>query len=188
MGELHAWVDESMRATGVPVPVYLLGAAIARKDVTPFVDRLRRLAPRGGKLHWRDLGERGRAAVAREILTEEIQHVIVIASPLTPGGQERARGRCFERLLWELERRSVQDVVVESRSDRQDRSDLRRVDGLRSRMIVSREMRVEWRPGGEVPMLWVPDDVLGMVGDAYRDEVDIGHRASALITRIYIPV
>ena len=58
---MKAWVDESAHETGVPTPMYLLGASLTDDAAQQGVsDALQGLAPRGGKLHWRDLGDQGR--------------------------------------------------------------------------------------------------------------------------------
>lgn len=148
--------------------MYLLGASIASSSVTlDAAEMLRRQAPQNQKLHWRDLGDRGKNQVRTLIPKLGLSHIVIVATPLTPSGQEHARGKCFERLMWELGERSVREVRIESRSPHQDKTDLRRIDGLRSRGIVPTKMRVEWMPGIEDPLLWAPDIVIGALGDEH---------------------
>lgn len=130
--QLHAWVDESMRTTGVRTPVYLLGASIGVATIRDRAEPvLRRLAPRGKKLHWRELGDAGKATVIEILPTLGLRHLVVVGMPLDGVRQERARGRCFTRLMWELTQRHVAHVSIESRSATLDAKDRRRVDGLR---------------------------------------------------------
>jgi hypothetical protein len=100
--------------------------------------------------------------------------------------QERARGRCFERLLWELDQAGVTKVVFESRTPHQDRTDRRRVDGLRGRGVITGELRAEWRRGAEEPLLWAPDIVLGALGDARVAGTELDARVAASIQEIVI--
>lgn len=166
--------------------MYLLGASIAEAEDGEASVLLRRHAPRNGKLHWRDLGVDGKTKVRELIPRLGLRHVVVIAAPLAASRQERARGRCFERLLWELSRRSVSSVIVEARSPQQDRTDLKRVDGLRARAVIPRTMRVSWVPGVKEAMLWAPDIVIGALGDAHVAGVDVPAGLRETVTEVRI--
>ena len=51
-----AWGDESVRKTGVPSPMYLMGACVCDDTETETRQRLALLKPKGArKLHWRDM-------------------------------------------------------------------------------------------------------------------------------------
>lgn len=93
---MRAWVDESAREDGVALPMYLLGSSLTNVDAEQEAsEMLQSLAPRGRKLHWRELGDRGRAEAADLLPALGIRHVVVIAAPLRPDvKQERARGDC----------------------------------------------------------------------------------------------
>lgn len=49
-----AYGDESVRRSGVPDPVYLLGAYITDEGQSDLADALSVYVRQGGKLHWRD--------------------------------------------------------------------------------------------------------------------------------------
>jgi hypothetical protein len=68
----------------------------------------------------------------------------------------------MERLLAELELRSVRMVVAESRGPG-DRLDRLLVDTLRAKGAVGSAVRVEHAPGPTEPLLWVADTVCGAV-------------------------
>lgn len=106
--------------------------------------------------------------------------------PLAAPRQERAWGRCFERLLWELSQRPVSRVIVEARSSQQYRTDLRRVDGLRPRAEIHEAMRVSWIPGVKDAMLWAPDIVIGALGDAYVAGADVPAGLREIVTKVRI--
>lgn len=182
---MYAWVDESIRTVGEPM--YLLGASITSPEsYDTAAEVLTRFAPRGNKLHWRDLGEAGKKPVIDAIPELCLHHVVVIGAPMIDIRQERARGRCFERLLWELDQAGVTKVVFESRTPHQDRTDRRRVDGLRGRGVITGELRAEWRRGAEEPLLWAPDIVLGALGDARVAGTELDARVAASIQEIVI--
>lgn len=116
-----------------------------------------------------------------------IQHVVVIAAPLGPHvKQERARGRCFERLLWELASLDVDQVTFESRSAAQDKVDRRRVDGLRGRQLIPQSLYADWVPGLTQPLLWSPDLLLGAVGDARANDLSLPSELASLVTEVRI--
>ena len=183
---MRAWVDESIRVDRAPAPMYLLGASIIETEAeADIVSALRSRAPRAGKLHWRELGDRGRAGVLTLLPTLQIDHLVVIAAPLRPEIRiERARGQCIERLLWELALREVASVTFESRSPAQDKADRRRVDGLRSRRLIPDELFVDWVPGVSEPLLWAPDLMLGAVGDARANCQPVPAELAPLLTEV----
>ena len=143
-------------------------------------------APRGKKLLWRDLGDAGKKTVQQVIPRLDLNHVIVIGTPLVGIKQERARGLCLERLLWELDQRCVSRIFLESRGEALDLSDRRRIDGLRARHALNRETRVDWMRGEIDPMLWSPDIVLGTLGDAHVHHDELPEQITRLITEVTI--
>lgn len=185
---MRAWVDESARKDGAALPMYLLGASLTSVDVEQdAAEMLQALAPRGRKLHWRELGDRGRAKAADLLPNLGICHVVVIATPRHLGvKQERARGLCFERLMWELAERGVDQVTFESRSSAQDRTDRRRIDGLRGRRLIPQSLRADWVPGPTQPLLWSPDLLLGVVGTARASGGPLPAELATLVTEIRI--
>ena len=185
---MRAWVDESALQSRVDVPMYLLGASLTSTEHEISISSdLRCRVPRGKKLHWRELGDRGKTEARSLLSTLPIEHVIVIAGPLRDGvKQERARGQCIERLLWELSERMVDTVTFESRSPAQDRADRRRVDGLRGRQYISTSMHVQWTPGATEPLLWLPDLIVGAVGDARAHNRRLAAELNPTITEISI--
>lgn len=112
-----------MRIRGAEVPIHFLGASIGSSEPAEAPVLLRQLAPRGNKLHWRDLGANGKARAAALLPQLGLRHVVVSAAPLVPAKQERARGLSFERLLWELAQRApdlVRGALGDAYVDRVD--------------------------------------------------------------------
>lgn len=159
-----AWGDESVRMVGEP-PFYMLGVCLLGGLDDPGIERLASLKPAGSrKLHWRDMGR----VLQRESLcilnSIERADIVVIASPLNGRRQERARRKCLEALLPELERRGIERVVLESRKQSSDRHDLDYVDYAKGARLVS-SIRVEHEDGAFEPRLWIVDQMLGAMGD-----------------------
>ncbi|QNA91569.1 MULTISPECIES: hypothetical protein [unclassified Microbacterium] len=163
---LQAWGDESFRTAGVERPSYLLGAAVA--DVSHCEDmraELQRLPRRGPKLHWRDQDRRARDASIAAISGFDAYHVIVIAAPVDPRRQERARALCLERLAWQLDAQGVRLLTLEARPPQLMRRDLRTVDALRGKLALPEGLRIDHAQPSEEPMVWIADQVLGALGE-----------------------
>ena len=94
-----AWGDESVRKTGVPSPMYLMGACVCDDTETEPRQRLALLKPKGArKLHWRDMRPSLRGKVVDAMAAMDIDHVIVAAVPMSQWNTaERARRKCLER-------------------------------------------------------------------------------------------
>lgn len=172
MSVLHAWVDESIHTPGTEAPegMYVLAAAVAEPDACEATrDSLRALVPgRQERLHWRHEDETRRGKIAAAIAASGLASVVVVGVRLDASSQERARRKCMERLLWELEQWQVSTVWLESRTQTLNRSDLRLIDGWRSQGQVPASLRVEFGLPSQEPMLWVPDAVAGAVAAARK--------------------
>lgn len=166
-GGLQAWGDESMRTARTDRPAYLLGAAVADPAVCGDMrDTLRALPRRGPKLHWRQQDDRARDRAISRIGRFDVYHVVVVAAPIDPRRQERARALCLERLAWLLDRQGVQTLTLEARPAQLMRRDLRTVDALRGKHALPSGLRVGHSQPDTEPMLWVADQVLGALGEA----------------------
>ncbi|MGA4991456.1 hypothetical protein [Nonomuraea bangladeshensis] len=73
---------------------------------------------------------------------------------------ERARRRCLERLLIEIDQAGAAKVVIESRSPEQDQLDRGLLTGLRKATIVPKSLAVTWQPSIGEPLLWAADAVV----------------------------
>lgn len=163
----HAWGDESTRTVGVAQPMYLLGAAIADPaDCGEVRDRLRAVPHRGPKLHWHDADGRGRRVIQQAVTAILVEHLVVVATPADPRRPERARAKCLERMLYELDQRNVSRLIMESRTVSLNRRDLLLIERLRGSRRIPTAIRLDFELPSLEPMLWLPDQVLGMIGDA----------------------
>ncbi|MDQ0733524.1 hypothetical protein QFZ57_004383 [Arthrobacter sp. B1I2] len=165
--ELHAWVDESMRTVNVEEPLYMLGAAVADPSFCqPVREELRSMLRQGPKLHWRDMDDRSKKLSMNLLRPVDAAHVVVVAAPLDPRRQERARAKCMERLFAELGDLGVSSVFLESRTKSLNERDMRLVDKFRGSRAMPPTLRVEVQLPSLEPMLWIPDQILGAIGDA----------------------
>ncbi|MEX1908685.1 hypothetical protein L6241_10335 [Janibacter sp. Y6] len=163
-----AWGDESIRdLDGAGGGKYFLGAAIPEpQDCASIRERLLSLPRTERKLHWHSADDRRRRAIMRVVDSLPSQHVVIVAIPVDRNRQERARAKCLERMLYELDARGVAELVMEARTDALNRKDLRLVDQLRGSRRLTPSIRLNFgKPSGE-PLLWLPDQVLGAVGAA----------------------
>ena len=178
---LHAWGDESIRSHGLDAPASLLGASVVDSDdVEATREVLESLRPTNGKLHWHDLRRRERRRVGEAVEALEALHLVVIATPVDLRREERARAVCLERLGWELARHDVSLLTLESRASALIARDLRVVEALRGRRVIPKTLRVEHGDPRNEPMLWLPDQLLGMFGEAmttgkpFSDSITVG--------------
>lgn len=176
---LHAWVDESIH---VESGLYLVAAAIADpSDCEHHRDTARGLVRRvGGRLHWRDELPKAKLRIAETLGQLDIAHTIVVASPMDPRKQERARRKCLERLLPELEHIGVDQAWFETRTASLNTRDRAMVVALRGAGALAGRLRVDFADPRVEPMLWIPDVIAGAVGAARRGTP--GYRAALKAT------
>jgi len=183
---LCAWGDESIRFLGPDAPAYLLGASVLEPTDTDAIrDALRALHRSGRKLHWHDLDRSRRRAVTEVVVRARAVHIVVVARRIDLRRQERARARCLERLGWELGRLGVRRLTLESRAAALDARDRRTVDAARVRRAFPPGLRVEHGAPEADALLWLPDQVLGIVGRTLAADGDTS--ALALVVEVVEP-
>jgi hypothetical protein len=188
--ELHAWVDESMRPMDKNDRMYLLGAVVADPTCCDHARAaLKQALPRGArKLHWTDMGSREKRKVTDIVTTFDMAHLVVVGAPLDHRKQEHARAKCMERLLWELSEIPVNQVFLEERTKSLNERDMKLVRHLRGKKSIPSRLRVDVERPSVEPMLWVPDQVLGALGDAETDETTWLEKYNGAIERIDITI
>ncbi|MGE9784388.1 MULTISPECIES: hypothetical protein [Janibacter] len=161
-----AWGDESVRRqANEEGAVYFLGAAILDMDDYDTCRRTLLALPRSGpKLHWHDADDPRRRKIMAAVEGLPAQHVVVIATPTDPRRPERARAKCLERMLHELEGYGVTRLVMETRAPSLNARDLKVIERLRGAKRIPSSVRLEFGLPSEEPLLWLPDQVLGAVG------------------------
>lgn len=186
---MRAFVDESSSQRGPGLQEYLIAAALLEDDHEESArESLRPLLLRGQvKLHWSDESERRRREIVNAVATLGVLNVIVSHVSAPQRKTERFRRKCLEVLYYELAGAGVTEMTLESRSGSQDKSDRAHLVGLQNQGR-SKALRVEHRRGGEEPLLWVPDVVLGAINaarcghpvhlDALRDSIVLEERTA----------
>ncbi|MFT4189643.1 MAG: hypothetical protein QM621_13835 [Aeromicrobium sp.] len=181
---LHAWIDESVEVSHEGPGFYILAASVTQPSAENSLrNGLRDLVfPGQPRLHWRDENSRRRDTIVTAISTMDLKHLAVIA-PAEAKRQERARRKCLERLLYELDQTQVVRCWLESRQPASDRRDHYMVETLRGSQTISDHLRVAFTTPLDEPLLWLPDAVAGMtladqragtahwarrLGDSYR--------------------
>jgi hypothetical protein len=161
----RAYVDESLRLSA---RLYLMAAVFVDGDrAESHRAMLRGLLRRGQRrLHWRDEDDRRRAALITAVAELRPRGIVVIGAGMDPRHQERARRKCIERLLWNLDQRGVADAVFEQRNDDMDSRDREMVATLRGRWVIRTRLRVSWESPDVEPLLWLPDVIAGAMSMA----------------------
>ena len=82
--------------------MYLVAATMLPEHAS--LAQIEGLLPKGAaKLHWRDLGIKAQRESLQAIASLDSRSTIVVAAPINPHKQERARRKCLETLLPLLE-------------------------------------------------------------------------------------
>ena len=161
MSDRYAFVDESYI---VATRHYLLAAVVVREDMLDDVRASVRAVRRRRRdaFHWHGEFDRSRTAMLELIAATSDLQIVVVSRPVHPRRQERARARCTESLLAQLQvlHPPVRDVVFESRTDVLDRRDGARIEGLRASMRIGPGLRFSFATKAE-PLLWIADAVAG---------------------------
>jgi hypothetical protein len=161
-----------MRGATKDQGMYLLGAVVADPSACESTrDELRAVLPKGArKLHWTDMEDREKKQVTALVCGLDVAHMVVIGTPLDLKKQEKARAKCLERLLWELGEMQVSKVLLEHRTPSLNSRDMKLVDRLRGSQAMPKSLRVDIAQPSSEPMLWIPDQMLGAMGDAEAND------------------
>src|SRR5699024_2754930 len=92
-----------------------------------------------------------------------------VPAPAVAAKQDRARRKCLDRLLFELDQRDVIGLWLESRQAVLNRRDQETVEAARGSRIITRKLNVKHAQPVDEPMLWLPDAVAGMTTAVLRD-------------------
>lgn len=168
---MRAFVDESSCVRTISSQEYLVGAAIVTAgDCEALREELQTLLLPGQiKPHWTDESDRRRRTITQAIADLGSMHVVVAHLSGRNRKTERYRRKCLETLYYELGEADVLDVTLECRSDTQDKRDRAHIVSLQNKGWCP-GMRINHRRGGDDPLLWIPDAVLGAVNASYFGE------------------
>lgn len=82
---------------------------------------------------------------------------------------ERHRRKCLEQMYFELSEMHVHNVTLESRQEAQNRRDVAHIVALQGQG-QSAGIRLRHVRGGDDPLLWIPDAVLGALNSVHLGE------------------
>ena len=157
----RAFVDESHVAATAH---YLLAAVIVSEASAEALSAATAPVRRRGRapFHWYHELDVSRTAMIHHIAASSDLQVVVISRPVAPGRHERARARCMESLLAQLQSLDppVRHVVFESRTQVLDKRDAARIEGMRSSLRFLPVLRFSSETK-EQPLLWLADAVAG---------------------------
>lgn len=124
------------------------------------------LYQRQERLHWRDEEAPRRTKIAGAVGGLDLAATVVIGTPLAKSKQERARRKCLETLLPNLEAMGVTHVVMEERTPSLVEADKKMLLAIRGKKLITRAIHVETARPKDEPMLWLPDAIAGAFGAA----------------------
>ncbi|WP_255447706.1 hypothetical protein [Schumannella sp. 10F1B-5-1] len=124
------------------------------------------LLPGQIKVHWRDERDRRRFALVDAIRELEPVNVVIAHRSAPSRKTERFRRKCLEQVYIELSAMDTFDITLESRGASQDSQDRAHIVALQGQSMDAR-MRIAHQRGGDEPLLWIPDIVLGAVNSAH---------------------
>ena len=170
-GTLGAYVDESSCIRSETTQEYLIGAAILdAADEAAIREELRPLLLPGQiKLHWTDEQESRRRRIVSAIASLEPMNFIVAHLSQRQAKTERFRRKCLETLYYELAGHEVYRATLESRGSSQDNKDRAHIVALQGQGLNS-GVRIQHLRGGDEPLLWIADAVLGSLNSAHLGE------------------
>lgn len=168
MSGLLGFVDESLSDSRRDPGVYILAAALCEPV---DVDGLRAsmtalLLPGQRKLHWRDESHPRRVAIVEAIADAPMAGLVVVRVGTASERPERQRRLTMTRLLHELAELGVRTVTLESRGRADDARDRDLLGGLRARKVVTSDLRMDHRRGGDDALLWAADAACGAITQA----------------------
>lgn len=173
-GDYFAFADESSCLRTASTQEYLVGAAlVAPADIEAIRDELLPLRLPGQlKLHWTDESSRRQRMIVEALRTLGPMTVVVRHLSERKNKTERFRRKCMEALYYELAQMKVYNVTFESRSKVQDTKDVAHIVALQGQGLEKR-IRIRHLRGGDEPLLWISDAVLGAVNASHLGEPDL---------------
>lgn len=118
------------------------------------------------KLHWTDESSKRRQRIIDTVCALDSMQAIITHRSEPSRKTERYRRKCLEQLYFELSEMGVQNITLESRQVAQNRRDVAHIVALQGQGQHP-ELRLRHKRGGDDPLLWIPDTVLGALNSAH---------------------
>lgn len=179
---MRGFIDESSAVRSGTRQEYLVGAAVVPpgdcEDIRAELKPL--LLPGQIKVHWTDESEKRRQTIVDAIIGLGAMNFVVTHVSERSNKTERFRRKCMERLYFELGAADVWDLTLESRTPPQDKGDRRHIVALQGQGY-DRRIRISHARGGDEPLLWIPDALLGALNSARGDDPQYWDRLSETV-------
>ena len=169
--QLVAYIDESSAYRPPNRQEYLICAAIIdSQDLEQVREELRPLLlPGQVKLHWTDERNSRRRKIVETLSGIDSMQAIITHQSEVSKRTERHRRKCLEQMYFELSEMHIHNVTLESRQEAQNKRDLAHIVALQGQG-QSVNIRLQHVRGGDDPILWVPDAVLGALNSVHLGE------------------
>ena len=169
--QLVAYIDESSAYRPPNRQEYMICAAIIdSQDLEQVREELRPLLlPGQVKLHWTDERNSRRRKIVETLSGIDSMQAIITHQSEVSNRTERHRRKCLEQMYFELSEMHIHNVTLESRQEAQNKRDLAHIVALQGQG-QSVNIRLQHVRGGDDPILWVPDAVLGALNSVHLGE------------------
>lgn len=169
--QLVAYIDESSAYRPPNRQEYMICAAILdSQDLERVREELRPLLlPGQVKLHWTDERNSRRRKIVETLSGIDSMQAIITHQSEVSKKTERHRRKCLEQMYFELSEMHVHSVTLESRQEAQNKRDLAHIVALQGQG-QSVNIRLQHVRGGDDPILWIPDAVLGALNSVHLGE------------------
>lgn len=169
--QLVAYIDESSAPRPPAQQEYMVCAALIDSDDLERVrnELLPLRLPGQIKLHWTDERSARRRKIVETLSGIDSMQAIITHRSEASKKTERYRRKCLEQLYFELSEMHVHYVTLESRQGAQNRRDIEHIVALQAQG-QSAGIRLRHVRGGDDPLLWIPDAVLGALNSAHLGE------------------
>lgn len=164
-------MDESSANRGPNHQEYLLCAALVPvEECDDIREQLRPLLLPGQiKFHWTDESDRRKHDIVRRIVELGPMSIVYSHLDVRRKKTERYRRKTLESVYHSLVDMEVFDLTLECRTNAQDRYDVQHIVGLQGQGLDKR-LRISHLRGGDEPLLWIADAVLGSLNAEYQGE------------------
>ena len=168
--DVRAFVDESFRRDRSGAGVYLFAAVtVAAEHEDEIRVRLEHALPgRLERFHWRKDREEVRNRALDVMRSVEIVGLTVFQRGVPEAAAERARHHALWNLVQCMRDANVHDLVFEARERSQNNKDMRTLHSISRSKVSSERFRYAFNRPLDEPLLWLPDYLAGVCGEALR--------------------
>jgi hypothetical protein len=151
---------------------YLLGTVLVNEnDLSDLEYTLNYLNQfKDFKIHWHTLRDKEKMVIVEQIKNAFHECIYVQVTISDKKKAERARRKCLEQMLWQLDTKiinemRVKELILESRMPNQNKLDMKMYDYMLATGVISGQMKMRIEKPLDYRALWLADIVLGIIGD-----------------------